>query len=174
MLKSLNHNTLALQKVTKAVDSRAQPGCAPNPAIGAGRAVGRCHTGIARLQPDAILQFESHQLSLNTKIPPEKVAFLYLAEKVGFRILCYAKSAALRLPFRSAWAAPYSQVHRTCSLTVALAGFESHQLSLNTKIPPEKVAFLYLAEKVGFEPTSLLRDYLISSQGRYDHFDTSP
>ncbi len=31
-----------------------------------------------------------------------------------------------------------------------------------------------VAEKVGFEPTSHLRDYLISSQGRYDHFDTSP
>ena len=31
-----------------------------------------------------------------------------------------------------------------------------------------------MAEKVGFEPTSLLRDYLISSQGRYDHFDTCP
>ena len=27
---------------------------------------------------------------------------------------------------------------------------------------------------MGFEPTSLLRDYLISSQGRYDHFDTCP
>ena len=31
-----------------------------------------------------------------------------------------------------------------------------------------------MAEAVGFEPTSLLRDYLISSQGRYDHFDTLP
>ena len=27
---------------------------------------------------------------------------------------------------------------------------------------------------MGFEPTSLLRDYLISSQGRYDRFDTCP
>lgn len=27
---------------------------------------------------------------------------------------------------------------------------------------------------MGFEPTSRLRDYLISSQGRYDHFDTYP
>ena len=32
----------------------------------------------------------------------------------------------------------------------------------------------FLADRVGFEPTSLLRDYLISSQGRYDHFDTCP
>ena len=32
----------------------------------------------------------------------------------------------------------------------------------------------FLAEAVGFEPTSLLRGYLISSQGRYDHFDTLP
>ena len=31
-----------------------------------------------------------------------------------------------------------------------------------------------VADRVGFEPTSLLRDYLISSQGRYDHFDTCP
>ena len=31
-----------------------------------------------------------------------------------------------------------------------------------------------IADRVGFEPTSLLRDYLISSQGRYDHFDTCP
>lgn len=33
---------------------------------------------------------------------------------------------------------------------------------------------LLLADRVGFEPTSRLRDYLISSQGRYDHFDTCP
>lgn len=33
---------------------------------------------------------------------------------------------------------------------------------------------LPLAEEVGFEPTSHLRDYLISSQGRYDRFDTLP
>ena len=33
---------------------------------------------------------------------------------------------------------------------------------------------LLLADRVGFEPTSHLRDYLISSQGRYDHFDTCP
>ena len=32
----------------------------------------------------------------------------------------------------------------------------------------------FVADRVGFEPTSLLRDYLISSQGRYDHFDTCP
>ena len=31
-----------------------------------------------------------------------------------------------------------------------------------------------MADRVGFEPTSRLRDYLISSQGRYDHFDTCP
>ena len=33
---------------------------------------------------------------------------------------------------------------------------------------------LPLADRVGFEPTSRSRDYLISSQGRYDHFDTGP
>ena len=31
-----------------------------------------------------------------------------------------------------------------------------------------------MADRVGFEPTSRLRDYLISSQGRYDLFDTCP
>ena len=31
-----------------------------------------------------------------------------------------------------------------------------------------------MADRVGFEPTSPLLDYLISSQGRYDHFDTCP
>lgn len=31
-----------------------------------------------------------------------------------------------------------------------------------------------MADRVGFEPTSRLRDYLISSQDRYDHFDTCP
>ena len=31
-----------------------------------------------------------------------------------------------------------------------------------------------MADRVGFEPTSRLRDYLFSSQGRYDHFDTCP
>ena len=31
-----------------------------------------------------------------------------------------------------------------------------------------------MADRVGFDPTSRLRDYLISSQGRYDHFDTCP
>ena len=31
-----------------------------------------------------------------------------------------------------------------------------------------------LAEEEGFEPSNHLRGYLISSQGRYDHFDTLP
>ena len=31
-----------------------------------------------------------------------------------------------------------------------------------------------IAETVGFEPTCRLPDNLISSQARYDHFDTSP
>ena len=44
---------------------------------------------------------------------------------------------------------------------------------LDKKIPVP-VNGNFLAETVGFEPTSLLRGYLISSQGRYDHFDTSP
>ncbi len=43
------------------------------------------------------------------------------------------------------------------------------------KQKPRRMAeLLLLADRVGFEPTSLLRDYLISSQGRYDHFDTCP
>ena len=31
-----------------------------------------------------------------------------------------------------------------------------------------------VADEVGFEPTSPVRDYRISSAGRYDHFDTHP
>ena len=31
-----------------------------------------------------------------------------------------------------------------------------------------------IAETVGFEPTCRLPDNLISSQARYDHFDTAP
>lgn len=31
-----------------------------------------------------------------------------------------------------------------------------------------------MAEKVGFEPTYDFHRNLISSEGRYDHFDTSP
>lgn len=31
-----------------------------------------------------------------------------------------------------------------------------------------------MADEVGFEPTSPVRDYRISSAGRYDHFDTHP
>ena len=42
------------------------------------------------------------------------------------------------------------------------------------KIPAQGRRFSHMADRVGFEPTSLLRDYLISSQGRYDHFDTCP
>ena len=32
----------------------------------------------------------------------------------------------------------------------------------------------FLAERVGFEPTVPLPVHLISSQGRYNHFDTAP
>ena len=32
----------------------------------------------------------------------------------------------------------------------------------------------FLAERVGFEPTAPLPVHLISSQGRYNHFDTAP
>lgn len=32
----------------------------------------------------------------------------------------------------------------------------------------------FLAEAEGFEPSSRLLGYLISSQARYDHFDTLP
>lgn len=31
-----------------------------------------------------------------------------------------------------------------------------------------------MADRVGFEPTVPLRVHLISSQGRYNHFDTCP
>ena len=38
----------------------------------------------------------------------------------------------------------------------------------------EFAGFSGMAEEVGFEPTCHLRDNLISSQGRYNHFDTPP
>ena len=44
----------------------------------------------------------------------------------------------------------------------------------NNKTPKATAFGVRMAEAVGFEPTSPLRDYLISSQGRYDHFDTLP
>ena len=34
--------------------------------------------------------------------------------------------------------------------------------------------FVNMAERVGFEPTVPLPVHLISSQGRYNHFDTAP
>ena len=51
----------------------------------------------------------------------------------------------------------------------------SNPTRFHEKQKPRRMAeLLLLADRVGFEPTSLLRDYLISSQGRYDHFDTCP
>ena len=35
------------------------------------------------------------------------------------------------------------------------------------------VSRAFVAERVGFEPTVPLRVHLISSQGRYNHFDTA-
>ena len=37
-----------------------------------------------------------------------------------------------------------------------------------------KSGFLAVAEAEGFEPSNRLLGYLISSQARYDHFDTLP
>ena len=46
---------------------------------------------------------------------------------------------------------------------------------LHSKMPEQsELCSGNVADRVGFEPTSRLRDYLISSQGRYDHFDTYP
>ena len=39
---------------------------------------------------------------------------------------------------------------------------------------PETVFQGILADRVGFEPTVPLLVHLISSQGRYNHFDTCP
>ena len=51
-------------------------------------------------------------------------------------------------------------------------GFSPTQSTKNTNT--EKSVLVFLAEKVGFEPTSPVRGCRISSAGRYDHFDTSP
>ena len=49
--------------------------------------------------------------------------------------------------------------------------FESHP---SKKYRHPDGCLYFLADRVGFEPTSPLLDYLISSQSRYDHFDTAP
>ena len=49
--------------------------------------------------------------------------------------------------------------------------FESHT---SKKYRHPDGCLYFLADRVGFEPTSPLLDYLISSQSRYDHFDTAP
>ena len=59
---------------------------------------------------------------------------------------------------------------------VAVALFESHPHKYHAKKPKERenAFFRFLAERVGFEPTVPLLVHLISSQGRYNHFDTAP
>ena len=54
------------------------------------------------------------------------------------------------------------------------SGSNPNERSSKKKTAPLSGDCFFLADRVGFEPTSLLRDYLISSQGRYDHFDTCP
>ena len=44
----------------------------------------------------------------------------------------------------------------------------------NTFLLLAKSDFLAMAEAEGFEPSNRLLGYLISSQARYDHFDTLP
>ena len=50
--------------------------------------------------------------------------------------------------------------------------FEACNMPEETDAPAGRPSLL--AEGVGFEPTAPLRAYLISSQGRYDHFDNPP
>ena len=47
---------------------------------------------------------------------------------------------------------------------------KSHDLTTGRHI----TGFLNLADRVGFEPTDGVNRHLISSQARYDHFDTCP
>ena len=56
-----------------------------------------------------------------------------------------------------------------CSMAWAL-----QRIKKKRQQPEKPTAGVIVADRVGFEPTSRLRDYLISSQGRYDHFDTYP
>ena len=56
-----------------------------------------------------------------------------------------------------------------CSMAWAL-----QRIKKKRQQPEKTTAGVIVADRVGFEPTSRLRDYLISSQGRYDHFDTYP
>ena len=59
-------------------------------------------------------------------------------------------------------------------LRAADIGRRFHLRKKKRQQPEKPTAGVIVADRVGFEPTSRLRDYLISSQGRYDHFDTYP
>lgn len=59
-------------------------------------------------------------------------------------------------------------------LRAADIGRRFHLRKKKRQQPEKPTAGVIVADRVGFEPTSRLRDYLISSQSRYDHFDTAP
>ena len=83
-----------------------------------------------------------------------------MADRVGFDLPCGAgRLAAL------GW--PRQPIHYR-------SGSNPNERSSKKKTATLSGDCFFLADRVGFEPTSLLRDYLISSQGRYDHFDTCP
>lgn len=48
------------------------------------------------------------------------------------------------------------------------------ELKKKRQQPESRLLAWFLAQRVGFEPTVPLPVHLISSQGRYNHFDTTP
>ena len=91
-------------------------------------------------------RFESHPLY--AKIPAQGRRFLHMADRVGFDLRCGGgRVAALERPRRS--------IHYR-SRSNPLQVFQKRS-------PRHKAEASLLADRVGFEPTSLLRDYLISS-----------
>ena len=83
-----------------------------------------------------------------------------MADRVGFDLPCGAGRLA-------ALGCPRQPIHYR-------SGSNPNERSSKKKTATLSGDCFFLADRVGFEPTSLLRDYLISSQGRYDHFDTCP
>ena len=103
-----------------------------------------------------------------------------LTGRVGFDLRCGRPGRVERNPpcrrvygvgFDLPCAAGHLGLKRAAGTFLRALGFESHP---SKKYRHPDGCLYFLADRVGFEPTSPLLDYLISSQGRYDHFDTCP
>ena len=92
-------------------------------------------------------RFESHPLY--AKIPAQGRRFLHMADRVGFDLRCGGGRLA-------ALGCPRQPIHYR-------SGSNPNERSSKKKTATLSGDCFFLADRVGFEPTSLLRDYLISS-----------